>query len=144
LDPFDLNFPFNEVKYNLLIVHDNSKERIFDKFTLNFLNTKYEIADELEINTWKLKGLHVINYYGRVKVVATVIDPNNIKLPPFESGGFSLDMDEETNINNLKSRIDNLLKQFLTVSFFLNFRTRLDYINLFKKENPEQKQFFSI
>ena len=135
---FDPEKPFIESEFNILITHDNSKELIGDKFIINFLNSEKENIAEMNINTWCIMNIIIYDYYGRAKIKVAIKDPKGTNLPAFESGGFSLSTDEESNIIKVKNELTLLLKKVRRFSFFLDYRSRLDYINLFKKEHPNQ------
>jgi hypothetical protein len=142
-DFFDPTKPYNESSYNILIKHDNSKESINDKFIISLLNTKNEIVNKISINTWCITEIGIFDYYDRAKVKIETKDPKGTNLPAFESGGFSLYAGEEDNIEMVKEKLTDLLKRVLQTSFFLDYRSRLDYINQFRKEHPDQEDLYN-
>ena len=139
---FDPEKPFLESEYNILITHDNSKELIEDKFIINFLNSEMKNIAKMNVNTWCVTNIIIDDYYGRAKIKVEIKDPKGTNLPAFESGGFSLNTDEERNIIKVKEELTLLLLKVRLFSFFLDYRSRLDYINLYKKKHPNQNDIY--
>lgn len=141
-DNYNSELPFLECKYKILVTHDNSLSSVSEKISFSFINPDNSIVKEQIINEWRILKVEARNYYGRAKIFILVEDPTGIRLPAFESGGFSLVIDEKLNIDKTVSELTINLKEVLRTSFFTNYRRRLDYINLFKKENPERTEIY--
>lgn len=138
MDYFDPEKPYNESILNILIDHDNAKESNGEKFKLFFLNAQNEKIPEVILNKWLIWDIKVIGYYTRIKVMFTVRDPKGTNLPEdeFTTGGFSIGIDKETNIFRVKQELTGLLERFRKFSCFMDYRSRLDYVNFYKKNDP--------
>jgi hypothetical protein len=138
-DYYDPKKPYLKADYNILIKHDVTKFQIGAKFRIRFLDSDNEEISKMNVNTWQIRYIFVSNHYGQAVLSVSFADPKGIVLPSFNSRGTTLVNSEKDNISWLKEELTVLLKRIRYYSFFLDYRSRLDYFNLIEKEQPELK-----
>jgi hypothetical protein len=136
---FDTQNPLHEHVFSLLIIHDNTKEQISSKFIFKFLNKQNEIIDFWNVNCWHITNISTANYFGRTQVNIFMSDPTGVNVPKLETGGKSLSIDEEWNIDCVIKLLIIALLRMKFYSFFKNYRSKLDFINYCKENEPESK-----
>jgi len=134
-EPYDSEKPYIKVEYRILIEHDFSQENINDKFNIIFLDSDNVELKKLDINNWIIWNIEVEDYYNRAKINLFLKDPDGKGLPEFRSGGNSLSNDEKWNLKLIQNLLTPLLQRAKLYSCFLNYRSRLDYENIFREEN---------
>lgn len=134
-EPYDSEKPYIKAEYRILIEHDFSQERISEQFNISFLDFDNKKLNGLDINNWVIWSIDVEDYFDRAKINLYIKDPDGKMLPEFRSGGRSLSNDEKLNLKIILDLLTPLLKRAKLYSCFLNYRSRLDYENIFREEN---------
>ena len=132
---YDPEKPYIKAEYRILIEHDLSQNIIDKQFSITFLDFDNNTISELIVNNWGIWSISVEDYYGRANINLFLRDPNGKVLPEFRSGGNSLSNDEKWNIERIQNHLTPLLRRAKLYSCFLDYRSRLDYVNIFNEDN---------
>jgi len=117
---------YNEGKYIYLVkfIEDKSALMIRDQF-------KIEIKNGLKSedkNGWTLSRFSTFNYYGRVKIKMTIIDPLD-RFIDIDSGGHSISNYKDHKINALV----DLLINFELCTCFTSYLSKIKYFHISNK-----------
>ena len=145
----ELNSRFTDEKYDSLvapalsvkiehnyILPPSNQLSSESNYSLDSVDLSNNMQVPVNINGWKIISWKIEPYYTRNKIFCIVEDPEG-KSVKFSSIGWSEKKDEGTNIYRLILELTSILIDIRNYSFFKNYSSRKEYVNLFKERNPQ-------
>lgn len=139
LHVYDSDNLLDECLYKIIINHDCTQ--YLDKCaSFEFFNSENKKTNGLNINNWRILHITTENYFGRLKLNMTIIDSSKT-MQTISTDGFTLaELNEEASTNQIYyATIEKLLPEFYKLTFFANFRARVDFINYIKEQNKNDE-----